>query len=200
MIWSATIYDIMIALLQTSHRALGPRTRGFLPCLADGNGWKWKQDETGWWLGHPSEKYESHLGWLETQYFWENKIDGNQTTNQWKPCGNRQKSWDTLDFHMLQAWFCWTTVKDWNMGTFWKPRRETMYTRTIFASMFWASCCIFFDIKGENVDDRPVRFGNGRARRRATDTTARTLLDSHRGEQPASYINRKTKTISKTKA
>ena len=28
---------------------------------------------TGWWLGHPSEKYESQLGWLATQYFWENK-------------------------------------------------------------------------------------------------------------------------------
>ena len=37
---------------------------------------------TGWWLGHPSEKYESQLGWLDTQYFWENKIHGNQTTNQ----------------------------------------------------------------------------------------------------------------------
>ena len=23
---------------------------------------------TGWWLGHPSEKYESQLGWLATQY------------------------------------------------------------------------------------------------------------------------------------
>ena len=23
---------------------------------------------TGWWLGHPSEKYESQLGWFETQY------------------------------------------------------------------------------------------------------------------------------------
>ena len=22
----------------------------------------------GWWLGHPSEKYERQLGWLETQY------------------------------------------------------------------------------------------------------------------------------------
>ena len=22
----------------------------------------------GWWLGHPYEKYESQLGWLETQY------------------------------------------------------------------------------------------------------------------------------------
>ena len=23
---------------------------------------------TGWWLGHPSEKYERQLGWLATQY------------------------------------------------------------------------------------------------------------------------------------
>ena len=37
---------------------------------------------SGWWLSHPSEKYESQLGWLETQLIWENKIDGNQTTNQ----------------------------------------------------------------------------------------------------------------------
>ena len=35
----------------------------------------------GWWLGHPSEKYERQLGWLATQYtyvyiyIWENKID-----------------------------------------------------------------------------------------------------------------------------
>ena len=28
---------------------------------------------SGWWLGHPSEKYESQLGWLATQYIWENK-------------------------------------------------------------------------------------------------------------------------------
>ena len=28
---------------------------------------------SGWWLGHPSEKYERQLGWLATQYFWENK-------------------------------------------------------------------------------------------------------------------------------
>ena len=24
--------------------------------------------KTGWWLGHPSEEYESQLGWLATQY------------------------------------------------------------------------------------------------------------------------------------
>ena len=35
---------------------------------------------TGWWLGHPSEKYESQLGWLFPIY---GKIKhGNQTTNQ----------------------------------------------------------------------------------------------------------------------
>ena len=34
---------------------------------------------TGWWLGHPSEKYESQLGWLFPIY---GKIkNGNQTTN-----------------------------------------------------------------------------------------------------------------------
>ena len=37
------------------------------------------------WLvgqGHPSEKYESHLGWWLFPTEWENKIDGNQTSNQ----------------------------------------------------------------------------------------------------------------------
>ena len=37
--------------------------------------WKWIC--TGWWLGHPSEKYESQLGWLFPIYIyiyvWENK-------------------------------------------------------------------------------------------------------------------------------
>ena len=37
---------------------------------------------SGWWFSHPSEKYESQLGWWHSQYFWENKIHGNQTTNQ----------------------------------------------------------------------------------------------------------------------
>ena len=27
-----------------------------------------KQTKTGWWLGHPSEKYESPLGWWHSQY------------------------------------------------------------------------------------------------------------------------------------
>ena len=30
---------------------------------------------SGWWLGHPSEKYERQLGWWHSQYFWEYKID-----------------------------------------------------------------------------------------------------------------------------
>ena len=38
------------------------------------------KSRTGWWLGHPSEKYESQLGWLATQYM--GKKNGNQTTNQ----------------------------------------------------------------------------------------------------------------------
>ena len=36
---------------------------------------------SGWWLGHPSEKYESQLGWLATQLNGKIK-NGNQTTNQ----------------------------------------------------------------------------------------------------------------------
>ena len=32
-------------------------------------------------LNH-SEKYESQLGWWNSQYFLENEIDSNQTTNQ----------------------------------------------------------------------------------------------------------------------
>ena len=39
------------------------------------------------WLvgpGHPSEKYERQLGWWDSQYFWENAKNGNQTTNQTK--------------------------------------------------------------------------------------------------------------------
>ena len=31
-------------------------------------GLEWLKQSSGWWLGHPSEKYESQLGWLETQY------------------------------------------------------------------------------------------------------------------------------------
>ena len=34
---------------------------------------------SGWWLGHPSEKYERHLGWLFPIY---GKIKNVQTTNQ----------------------------------------------------------------------------------------------------------------------
>ena len=35
--------------------------------------WQWTTKQiqafrTGWWLGHPSEKYERQLGWLATQY------------------------------------------------------------------------------------------------------------------------------------
>ena len=30
---------------------------------------------TSWWFSHPSEKYDSQLGWVETQYWRENKID-----------------------------------------------------------------------------------------------------------------------------
>ena len=41
---------------------------------------------TAWWLGQPSEKYtsESQLGWWMTPNIsWENRIGGNQPTNQY---------------------------------------------------------------------------------------------------------------------
>ena len=47
---------------------------------------EWLDSFTFYWLvvfRQPSEKYES-VNWDDEipQYFWENKIDGNQTTNQ----------------------------------------------------------------------------------------------------------------------
>ena len=38
--------------------------------------------KSGWWLGHPSEKYQSQLGWWVIPNICKNKIHGNQTTNQ----------------------------------------------------------------------------------------------------------------------
>ena len=54
---------------------------------------------SGWWLSHPSEKYESQLGWWHSQYDGKNEshvpnhqpvyiyifIDIHQTTTQWRP-------------------------------------------------------------------------------------------------------------------
>ena len=37
---------------------------------------------TGWWLGHPSANMSSSIGMMRFPTEWENKIDGNQTTNQ----------------------------------------------------------------------------------------------------------------------
>ena len=51
--------------------------------------------DTGWWLVYPSEKYESIGMMKETQYEWDNKIDGNQTTNQ-------LGSWDM--FFLPEIW------------------------------------------------------------------------------------------------
>ena len=36
----------------------------------------------GWWYTHPSEKYESQLGWWHSQYFWENTSHVPVTSNQ----------------------------------------------------------------------------------------------------------------------
>ena len=52
-------------------KSLGFSASGFILC------WMWVfENISGWWLGHPSEKilkYESQLGWLDSQLIWENK-------------------------------------------------------------------------------------------------------------------------------
>ena len=55
-----------------------------------------KRTLAGWWLGHPPEKYESQLGWLETQYFWENK--------KWQP--NHQPAWQSVSWHFCENFSC----------------------------------------------------------------------------------------------
>ena len=53
----------------------------------------------GWWLGHPSEKYESQLGWLFPIY---GKIkNGNQTTNQHS---KMVKGWSCAGKVTLDGW------------------------------------------------------------------------------------------------
>ena len=52
---------------------------------SESNGWKHLQissTTTGWWLGHPSEKYERQLGWLDIPNINGKTKNGNQTTNQ----------------------------------------------------------------------------------------------------------------------
>ena len=44
---------------------------------------------TAWWLSHPSEKYESQLGWLETQSM--EKYEMFQTTNPMICRGNQYR-------------------------------------------------------------------------------------------------------------
>ena len=45
---------------------------------------------TGWWLGQPSEKYESQLGWLDIPNIWENKIDVPKHQPEYKENSNQQ--------------------------------------------------------------------------------------------------------------
>ena len=76
-------------------------------------------NKTGWWFSHPSEKYESQLGWLFPIY---GKIkNGNQTTNQKNIGTLLKKSWTsafqqqclTLTEHVSQkqsnSRVCWSS-------------------------------------------------------------------------------------------
>ena len=74
---------------QSQRGCLLPRNSAGMPSACCFSNFKnqaklWEIAFSGWWLGKkPSEKYD-FVNWMiiATQYSWENKIDGNQTTNQ----------------------------------------------------------------------------------------------------------------------
>ena len=45
--------------------------------------WSKPQTQSGWWLGHPSEKYESQLGWLFPTYGKIKKVPNHQPAIDW---------------------------------------------------------------------------------------------------------------------
>ena len=53
---------------------------------------------------HPSEKYESIGMMIETQYFWEKKIDGNQTN---QPANLRHMKGTTTNQNLFLPATCW---------------------------------------------------------------------------------------------
>ena len=72
-LWAADIHMSPSGMFLYSHfRSL--RVQRFFHPQMPWQPWLAKVDftyyryESGWWLGHPSEKYESQLGWLATQY------------------------------------------------------------------------------------------------------------------------------------
>ena len=76
--------------------------------------WHWKPlgewndspPTSGWWLGHPSEKYESQLGWWHSQYM--GKFKGNQTTNQYMI--RKKITSDPTELYWTR-WTPWPVVK-----------------------------------------------------------------------------------------
>ena len=70
---------------------------------------------SGWWLGHPSEKYESQLGWWHSQYEWENIRNGNQTTNpvmisDWESMSHDWEIWRYSPKDIQWSWLKHQTV------------------------------------------------------------------------------------------
>ena len=64
---------------------------------------------SGWWLGHPSEKYESQLRWWNSQDFWENNMSTKPPTSKlytqcnqpfhkpWSICENQEFPLDSTN-------------------------------------------------------------------------------------------------------
>ena len=69
-----------------------------LRTMLTNNNSKANMSQPGWWLGHPSEKYESQLGWLFPTKMGQCQIHGNQSP----PTSNQisKKNPTFLDFHM----------------------------------------------------------------------------------------------------
>ena len=84
---------------------------------------------SGWWLVHPSEKYESQSGWLETQYFWENK--------KWQP--NHQPG---MAHAKSSSFICTTSTMRWSdVGSSQKVQRLKgcpPWSRQYLAWLVWS--------------------------------------------------------------
>ena len=68
------VQSVPIPQWQLGDRGLGPQSEG-IPESRNATQRPWnrwykmkKPSKTGWWLGHPSEKYERQLGWWNSQY------------------------------------------------------------------------------------------------------------------------------------
>ena len=114
---------------------------------------------TGWWLGHPSEKYESQ--WWHSQYSWENKIDGNQfpptsmfTRGSLTAAGQLSRDPDVrrapgIDWRIVrrcQTWFRSAAL----LGELWRRRLDWFKGKS--TGNQWKPCCFTIEYGGFRVN------------------------------------------------